>query len=80
MQLSLKYRVESLDFNNLADKMLLERERQYTENGIQRTARSACCLDVTTKFIPQFEHNELGGHNFDEVDDEIGNPNYVPGI
>jgi len=34
MQLSLEYRLESLDFNNLADEMLLERERQYTENGI----------------------------------------------
>ena len=27
MRLSLEYRLESLDFNNLADKILLERER-----------------------------------------------------
>jgi hypothetical protein len=31
VQLSLEYRLESLDFNNLADEMLFERERQYTE-------------------------------------------------
>jgi len=35
--LSLEYRLESLDFNNLANKMLLERERWYTEMGIRRT-------------------------------------------
>jgi hypothetical protein len=34
VRLSLEYRLESLDFNNLADEMLLERERQYAEKGI----------------------------------------------
>ena len=78
VQLSLEYRLESLDFNNLADEMLFERERQYTEKGIQRTRRSACRLDAATKFIPWFEQNELGGDDFDEVDDVIGDPTYVP--
>jgi len=34
VRLSLEYRLESLDFNNLIDEMLLERERQYTKIGI----------------------------------------------
>jgi hypothetical protein len=34
VRLSLEYKLESLDFNNLADEMLLERERQYAEKGI----------------------------------------------
>ena len=33
VRLSLEYRLESLDFNNLANEMLLERERQYAEKG-----------------------------------------------
>ena len=80
VRLSLEYRLESLDFNNLADEMLLERERQYTEKGIRRTRRSASCLDAAAKFIPWFEHNELGGDDFDEVDDVIGDSTYVPKI
>ena len=70
----------SLDFNNLADEMLLEREHQYTKKDIRRTRRSINRLDVATKFIPWFEHNELGGDDFDEVDDIIGDPIYVPAI
>jgi hypothetical protein len=35
-------------------------------------------LDVAVKFIPWFEQNELGGDDFDEVDDVIGDPTYVP--
>jgi hypothetical protein len=80
VRLSLEYRLESLDFNNLADEMLLERERQYAEMGIRCTERSAGRLDVAAKFIPWFEQNELGGVDFDEVDDVIGDPTYVPTI
>ena len=72
--------MESLDFNNLTDEMLLERERQYAKKGIRRTGKSAGRLDVAAKFIPWFEQNELGGDDFDEVDDIIGDPTYVPKI
>jgi len=34
VRLSLEYKLESLDFNNLANEMLLERERQYAEKDI----------------------------------------------
>ena len=34
VRLSLENRLKSLDFNNLVDEMLLERERQYTKIGI----------------------------------------------
>jgi hypothetical protein len=80
VRVSLEFRLESLDFNNLADEMLLERERQYTEKGIRRTGGSTCHLDVAAKFIPWFEENELGGDGFDEVDDVIEDPTYVPTI
>ena len=55
VRLSLEYRLESLDFNNLADEMLLEREHQYAEKGIRRTGRSASRLDAAAEFIPWFE-------------------------
>ena len=55
VRVSLEYRLESLDFNNLADEMLLEREHQYAEKGIRRTGRSASRLDAAAKFIPWFE-------------------------
>jgi len=80
VRLSLEYRLESLDFNNLADEMLLEKECQNTEKGIWRTGRSISHLDATTKFVSWFEQNELGGDDFDEVDDTIENPTYVPAI
>jgi hypothetical protein len=37
-------------------------------------------LDTGAKFISWFEYNELGGDDFDEVDDVIGDPTYVPAI
>ena len=40
MRLSLKYRLESLDFNNLAGEILLEREHQYNEKSIRCIGRS----------------------------------------
>jgi hypothetical protein len=80
VRLSLEYRLKSLDFNNLADEMPLERERQYAKKGIQCTGRSVGRLDAAAKFIPWFEHNELGGYEFDEIDNVIGDPTYVPTI
>jgi beta-galactosidase GanA len=80
VRLSLEYRLESLYFNNFADEMLLKREHQYVKNGIQRTGRSTGHLDVAAKFITWFEHNELGEDDFDEVDEVIGDPIYVPTI
>jgi len=80
VRLSLEYRLESLDFNNLADEMLLERERQYAGKGIRRTGRRAGRLHAAAKFIPWFEQNELGGDDFDEVDDLTRDPTYVPTI
>jgi hypothetical protein len=80
VRLSLEYRLESLYFNNLADEMLFERECQYAEKGIRCAGRSAGHLDAPAKFIPWFEENELGGDDFDEVDDVIGDPTYVPKI
>jgi hypothetical protein len=80
VRLSLEYRLEYLDFNNLAYEMLLERERQYAEKGIRRIGRSTGHLDAAAKFISWFEQNELGGDDFDEVDGIIGDPTYVPTI
>jgi hypothetical protein len=37
-------------------------------------------LDANTKFIQWFKQKELGGVGFDEVDDVIGDPTYVPTI
>ena len=48
---SLKDRLSTLDFNSLAEDMLLERERLYTIMGIRRTGRSARKLDPAAKFI-----------------------------
>jgi len=80
VRVSLEFRLESLDFNNLADEMLLERERQYSKKGIRHTGGSTGHLDAAAKFIPWFEENELGGDGFDEVDDVIEDPTYVPTI
>jgi len=49
VRLSLEYRLESLDFNNIADEMLFEREHQYTKKGIWRTRRSAGHLDAAAR-------------------------------
>ena len=70
---SLKDRLSALDFNSLAEDMLLERERLYTIMGIRHTGRSARKLDLATKFIPWFDKCELGGPTDNhDVDDIIG--------
>ena len=59
--------------------MLLERERLYTIMGIRYTSRSTRKLDLAAQFIPWFDNYELGGlDDDDEVDDIIGDPDYVP--
>jgi hypothetical protein len=80
VRLSLEYRLKSLDFNNLTDEMILDRERRCTKKDIRRTGSSAGRLDVVAKFIPLFEHNDLGGDECEEVDDVIGDHTYVPTI
>ena len=76
---SLKDRLSALDFNSLVEDMLLERERLYTIMDIQRTGRSARKLDHVAKFIPWFDKYELiGPDDDDEVDNIIGDPDYVP--
>jgi hypothetical protein len=60
--------------------MLLERECQYIKKDIRRIRRSTNYMDVAAKFIPWFEHNEFRRDDFDEVDDVIGDPNYIPAI
>ena len=76
---SLKDRLSALDFNSLVEDMLLERERLYTIMGIRCIGWSARKLDSTAKFILWFDNYELGGLNDDEeVDDIIGDLDYVP--
>ena len=68
-----------MDFNSLVEDMLLERERLYTIMGIRRTSRSARKLDPAVKFILGFNKYELVGPDDDEeIDDIIGDPDYVP--
>ena len=68
-----------MDFNSLAEDMLLKREGLYTIMGIRRTCRSARKLDPVAKFIPWFDNYELGGlDDDDEIDDIIGDLDYVP--
>jgi hypothetical protein len=55
VRLLLEYRLESLDFNNLVDEMLLERKHQYTKKDIRHIGRSTSHLDATAKFISWFE-------------------------
>ena len=78
VQQSLKDRLSSLDFNSFVDEMLLERERLYTAIGIQRTSHSTRHLDLIAKSVPWFDMYEPGGHEDVDVDDIIGDPNYVP--
>ena len=73
----LKDRLSSLDFNTLADEMLFESERLYTVMGIRCTGRSVRQLDHTAKFILWFDMYELDGHEDVDVDDIIGDPDYV---
>ena len=68
---SLKDRLSALDFNSLAEDMLLERERLYTIMGIRRTGRSARKLDPAAKFIPWFDKYKLVGPDDDEKIDDI---------
>ena len=46
--------------------------------GIRRIGRSTRYLDLAAKFIPWFDMYELGGHEDDDVDDIIGDIDYVP--
>ena len=75
---SLKDKLSSLDLNTLVDEMLLEKERLYTAMNIRRTGHNARHLDPATKLIPWFDTYELGKHEDDDVDDIIGDPDYVP--
>ena len=76
---SLKDKLSALDFNSLAEDMLLEKERLYTIMGIRRTGQSARKLDLAAKFILWFDKYEFGGPDDDEeIDDIIGDPDYVP--
>ena len=79
---SLKDRLNALDFNSLAKKMLLERERLYAIMGIRRTGRSARKLVPTSQFISWFDKYEFDGPDDDDdddvdVDDIIRDPDYV---
>ena len=77
VQQSLKDRLSALDFNSLVEDMLLEREQLYTIMGIRRTGRSAKKLNPASEFIPwidKYKLNELD----DDIDDIIGDPDYVP--
>ena len=66
-----------LDFNTLVDEILLDKEHIYTIMSIRRIGRSARKLDLVAKFILWFDKYELGGHDNDDVDDIIGDPNYI---
>ena len=75
---SLKDRLSALNFNSFAKDILLERERLYTIIGIWCTRKSAKKLDHVAKFIPWFDKYEFGRPDDDDVDDIIGDPDYVP--
>ena len=61
--------------------MLLEREWLYIIIGIQCIGRSTRKLDLIAKFIPWFNKYEFGGPDDDnEIDNIIGDHNYVPTI
>ena len=76
VQQSFKDRLSSLDFNTIADEMLLKREPLYTVLGIQCINRRARHLYLDAKFILWFDTYELGGH--DDIDDIVEDPDYVP--
>ena len=68
-----------MNFNSLAEDILLERERLYTIMGIRCIGRNARKLDSAAKFIPWFDKYELGGpDDDDDVDNIIGDFDYVP--
>ena len=76
----MKQRLSSLNFNTLAENILLERESQLKAMGIRRTGRSARCLESAARFVPSYEEYELGGHRDDNLDDIVDDPDYVPGM
>ena len=76
----MKQRLSSLDFNTLAEDILLERESQLEAMGIRRTGRSARCLEPAARFVPWYEEYELGGHSDDSIDNIVDDPDYVPGM
>ena len=49
----------------------------YTIMGIRCTGRNAKKLNPIAKFILWYDMYELDGHNNDDVDDIIGNPDDV---
>ena len=65
-----------MNFNSLAEEMLLERELLYTVMSIRRTGQNARKLDPVAKFIPYFDECELDGPT-DDVDDIVGDSAYV---
>ena len=76
----MKQRLSSLDFNTLAEDILLEKESQLEAMGIRQTGRSARCLEPAARFVPWYEEYELGGHSDDNIDDIVDDPDYVPGM
>ena len=72
--------MSSLDFNTLAEDILLERESQLKAKGIRRIGRSARCLEPSARFVPWYEVYELGGHSDDNLDDIVDDPDYVFGM
>ena len=49
----------------------------YTIMGIQHISQNIRKLDLVAKVILWFDKYELGGHDDDDVDDIIGDPDYV---
>ena len=49
----------------------------YTIMGIRSNGRSARKLNLIAKFILWYDMYELDGHDNDDVDDIIGDSNYV---
>ena len=76
----MKQRLSSLDFNILAEDVLLERKSQLKAMGIRRTGRRERCLEPAARFVPWYEEYELGGHSDDNLDDIVDDPDYVPGM
>jgi hypothetical protein len=68
VRLSLEYRLESLDFNNIADEMLFEREHQYTKKGIWRTGRSAGHLDAAARGEQKNQKTEKTGKKTEKTE------------
>ena len=52
----------------------------YTIMGIRNIGRSVRKLDHAAKFIPWFDECGLGGPDDNDVDDILGDPDYVPAL